>query len=136
MYDQRSYLRLATFQILHLTSGLRHQLLILLTLLLERTGSRAVLDVAVGEVVLANGLGDLSLVHLGELLSGLHVAHLLSVTLGENEIDLLEGTASSLGVEEVDDGDEGCVECGEEEVGSPANVGDQDGCNHDNEEVP
>jgi hypothetical protein len=53
-----------------------------------------------------------------QLLGGLYVADLLVVALGEDEVDLLEGAARSLGVEEVQDGQEEEVEDGEEPIAS------------------
>ena len=82
---------------------------------------------------------DLILGEPGQLLGGVHVALLLKEALGKDEIDLLEGAASSLRVVEVDDGEENGVQDGEEEVRTPAalaQVVDQDRGNHDDEEVP
>lgn len=64
-----------------------------------------------------------------------HIADVLGVTLGEDDIDLLQRAVGGLGVEEPDEGDEQTVQDGEEQVGTPANVGDHDGGDHDNQEV-
>jgi len=72
---------------------------------------------------------------MGELLGGLDVGHVLHVALGEDDVDLLEGAPRRLGIEEPDDGQEAGVAGGEEEVGGPANAGDHDGDDHDDDEV-
>ena len=69
------------------------------------------------ETVLASLLVDLMLVELRKLLGGQHVALVLEVTLGKNEVDLLQGAAGSLRVEEIDDG------AGEAEVEASTMVG-------------
>lgn len=71
-----------------------------------------------------------------KFLGSLNVRHVLEETLGEDEIDLFERAVSSLGVGEVDDRQEAGVADGEEEVGTPANLGDHDRSDHDDEEVP
>lgn len=77
--------------------------------------------------------------HARKLLGSGDIADLLSVTLGEDEINLLEGATRGLGVEEVDDGEEDGVHASEEGVGAPT-VGtgsvNHDGSDHDDEEVP
>ncbi len=82
---------------------------------------------------------DLVLAEARQLLGGPHVAFLLDVSLGEDEINLLEGTAGRLGIEEVDKGEEDGIKGGEEEVGTEAaraRVVDEHGGDHDDEEVP
>lgn len=53
----------------------------------------------------------------------------------ENNIDFLETPPPGLGVPDVDDGQEGSVEEGEEEVGGPVDVVDEDGRDHHDQEV-
>ena len=53
----------------------------------------------------------------------------------ENNIDFLETPPPGLGVPEVDDWQEGGVEEGEEEVGAPVDVVDEDGRDHHDQEV-
>lgn len=74
-----------------------------------------------------------------KILSGLDVADVLGVALGEDDIDLLQAAAGRLGVCVVDDGEEDSVESAEEQVGAPtvgARVVDEDGRDHDDEEIP
>ena len=66
------------------------------------------------EAVAAGHLGGLGQGEVRQLLGGLHVANVLVVALGENEVDLLEGAARRLGVEEVQDRQEEHVENSEE----------------------
>jgi hypothetical protein len=97
-------------RILRLCAYLRHQLFFLLAFLLERFPVGAVLYIAVRKVVLSYSFGNFSLVvHSRQLLGSVYIAHLLGVSLGEDEVNLLERTASSFGVEEVDDGDKAGV---------------------------
>ena len=87
------------------------------------------------EAVLA-GLGVNFLVgEVWELLSGGDVRHVLHVTLGEDDVDLLEGSLLGLWVEEVDDWEEDGVHRGEEEVGTPTDVGKHGWSEHDDGEV-
>lgn len=71
----------------------------------------------------------------GQFTGSLDVADFLAVTLGEDNVDLLQTATGGLGVEEVHDGDEDGVPGSEEEVGSPADVGDHDRRDHDDSEV-
>lgn len=95
--------------------------------------------IVTAEAVLASLVGNFVVSHARKLLGSGDIADLLSVTLGEDEINLLEGAARGLGVEEVDDGEEDGVHGGEEGVGAPT-VGtgsvNHDGSDHDDEEVP
>ena len=134
--DQRSHTRFSRNEILRLSGSLRHKLLILSAFLLERSCSRSVLDITVGNVILTYSLGDLGFVHLGQLLGGLDIAHLLSKALGEDEVNFFKGSSGSLGVEEVNNGNKGSVERSEEEIGAPSNAGDEHRSDHDDEEVP
>lgn len=70
-----------------------------------------------------------------QLLRSPDIAHLLCVALGKDDVDLFERSLCCLRVEEVNDRDEASVCCRKEEVGSPANVGDHDRRNHDNDKV-
>lgn len=59
-------------------------------------------------------------------MTGLNIADILNESLGEDEIDFLERTLLCLGIEEIDDWNEGGVDDGEEQVCSPL-----DFINHD-----
>jgi hypothetical protein len=95
--------------------------------------------VVTAEAVLAGLVGNLVVSHARQLLGSGDIANLLSVTLGEDKVNLLKRAARGLRVEEVDDGEEDGVHGGEESVGSPT-VGtgsvNHDGSDHDNEEIP
>lgn len=78
---------------------------------------------------------NLRTIQIRHVLRSLHIADILQISLGEDKIDLLERATLRLGVEEIDDGDEARVDDGEEEVGAPADVGDHDGRDHDDQEV-
>lgn len=88
------------------------------------------LDESVLEGLLLDLLGG----EQGQLLGGAHVGLLLDEALGEDDVDLLEGSARGLGIEPVDDGQEAGVDGGEEQVGAPTDVGDHDGRYHDDED--
>lgn len=104
-----------------------------------RLGVRHLDVIVTAEAILASLLVNLVVLHAGKLLSSSHVAHLLSVALGEDQVNLLERATRSLGVVEVDDGEEAGVHGSEESVSAPA-VGasamNHDGGDHDDEEVP
>ena len=68
------------------------------------------------ETVLASLGIDFCIAQEGELLGCVDISHLLDEALGEDDVDLLQGTVLGLWVEEVDDGQEASVDCGEEEV--------------------
>lgn len=87
------------------------------------------------ESVLQSLLLDLLVSQLGQLASSLDIADVLAETLGEDDIDLLQTTTGSLGVEEVEHGDEEGVPGSEEQVGTPADRGNHDRGDHDNSEV-
>lgn len=70
-----------------------------------------------------------------QLLGRTHVGHLLHVTLGENQINLLERSVFRLGVEKVNDGNEEGINDCEKEVRAPSDVANHNGGDHDNEEV-
>jgi len=98
------------------------------------------LDIIVtAEAILTSLLVNLMVLHRRKLLSRSDIALLLSVALGEDQINLLERATGSLRVEEVNDGEENGVHGSEEGVGAPA-VGasamNHDGGDHDDEEVP
>jgi len=99
----------------------------------------ALLEIAsapAGLEAVLDGLGfDLVVGELREFLGSADVAHVLAVALGEDDIDLLQTAASGLGVEQNHGGNEDGVHDGEEELGSPLDVGDHDGSDHDNSEV-
>lgn len=104
-------------------------------LLLVAAVTALAVGIAVDETIPV-GIGfDLLGSEMRQLLGGLDVRHLVDIALGEDDVDLLERAAGRLGVEEVDDGNEGGVHAGEEEVSSPANLVDHDGSDHDDEEV-
>lgn len=95
--------------------------------------------IAAIEAIFTGLVGNLVVGHTRKLLGSPDIAHLLSVTLGEDKVNLLERATRCLGVEEVDDGEEDGVHASEEGVGSPSKgTGsvNHDGCDHDNEEVP
>lgn len=105
------------------------------------------------EFLLVNGVGRLNLAltrsqaildgdafnilirEVRQFLGSAHIAHVLHVALGEDEINFLKGTPGGLGVEEVDDWKEACIDTSKEEVCTPANARNHDGSHHDNEEV-
>lgn len=104
-------------------------------LLLVMAVAALAVGIAVDEAILV-GIGlDLLGSEVRQLLGGSDVRHVLDEALGEDDVDLLERTVRGLGVEEVDDGKEATVHDGEEEIGSPANLVDHDGRDHDDEEV-
>jgi hypothetical protein len=70
---------------------------------------------------------------LAELLAHLHST--LRV-VGEDEVDLLERQVGGLGIAEVDERHEGEVQAHEDQVAFPCKAIDDDGRDHDNEEVP
>lgn len=78
---------------------------------------------------------DLFIREPGQFLGRPHVAHLLDIPLGEDEVDLLETAVRGLRVEEVDDGDEGGVQRREEQVRAPVDAGHHDRGDHDYGEV-
>lgn len=98
-------------------------------------GGDLLLVAGTSEAVLHGLLLDFLVGELGQLVGSAHVADVLGVTLGEDDIDLLQTAVGGLGVEEPDEGDEQAVEDGEEQVSTPADVGDHDGGDHDNQEV-
>lgn len=51
-----------------------------------------------------------------KILGCLHVGHLLDEALGENDIDFFQWSVFRFGVEDVDDWEEACVDCSEEEI--------------------
>ena len=68
------------------------------------------------EAIFASLRVDLCIVQERKLLGCIDVGHLFDETLGEDDIDFLEGAVLRLRVEEVDNGQEASVDCGEEEV--------------------
>lgn len=114
---------------------LKRKVLVRDVLLLER-GIAASLLVAGDVSVLQSVAVEVLLAEAGKILAGSNVADLLGVSLREDEVDFLEGATGGFGVEEVDDGDEDCVKSTEEEVGAPADLVDENGRDHDDEEVP
>ena len=118
----------------HLAASILGQLVLLLAeaSLLDL----ASLVVVAGEAVLLSEVVNALGIELRKLLSGVDIGHLLDVALGEDQVDLLQGPTGGLGVEEVQDGEEDCVEGGEEEVGTPTDILNEHWRDHDNEEVP
>lgn len=68
------------------------------------------------KTVLASLGIDFRIAQEWELLSCLNVCHVLDEALGEDDIDLFQRAVFGLGVEDVDDREEACVHCSEEEV--------------------
>lgn len=87
------------------------------------------------ETILQSLLLDLLVGELGQLPGGADIADVLAVALGEDEVDLLQTAARSLGVKEVHGGNEDGVHHSKEQVGAPVDVLDHDGCDHDDGKV-
>lgn len=68
------------------------------------------------EAIFASLRVDLCVVQEWKLFGCVDVGHLFDETLGENDIDFLEGAVLRLRVEEVDNGQEAGVDRGEEEI--------------------
>lgn len=101
------------------TNSLLH---ILLLLAMNRLLVLTSLIVRRNETVLTRLRFDLCLGQARELLRGLDVAHLLHVSLCEDEVDLFQASLCGLRVEEPDEGEEDGVEYCEKEVGTPTKV--------------
>jgi len=84
---------------------------------------------------LALHLADLLDSELRHLVGDLERPFALDVSLGEDDINLLQITASSLWVEEVGEGESSEVDKGEEQVHTPRTAGREKGSEHDNGEV-
>ena len=84
---------------------------------------------------LALHLSDLLDGELGHFVGDLEGPLALNVSLGEDDIDLLQVTASSLGVEEVGEGQGSEVDQSEEEVQTPTGCSGEHGSEHDDGEV-
>lgn len=78
---------------------------------------------------------DLGTNELGHVLSTSDGADAVGPRAGEDDVHLLETSALGLGEEEVDGGDQRCVENSKDNVGSPGEVGECGRGNHDNSEL-
>lgn len=78
---------------------------------------------------------NLLVLQLRQLPRRTHVAHLLRVTLREDEVDLLEAPVGCLGVEQPDYRQEGRVHGGKEQIRPPADVLDHHRRDHHDGEV-
>lgn len=71
---------------------------------------------------------DLGIAEEGHLGSCFDIRHFLDMSLGEDDVDLLQRAVGRLWVEDPDDREKTGIDQGKEEVGAPADVGDHDGC--------
>lgn len=85
--------------------------------------------------ILPRLLVDLGIGQERHLLARTDIAHVLTIPLGKDEVDFLQASLARLGVEEIDDGEEGRVDDSEDEIRRPADVAQHDGRDHDDEEV-
>jgi hypothetical protein len=105
------------------------------------------------EAILPSLCIDLRIAQEGEFFSRFDISHVLHVSLGENDINLLQRSILSLWVEEaavcqyasssfihnndsLDWEKEGEINGRKEKIGAPANVAHHNGSSHDDGEVP
>ena len=70
-----------------------------------------------------------------ELFSSPDISHILNITLGEDQVDFFQAAVGSLGVKEVNDGNEASIQGCEEQISTPVNTSHHYGRDHDNREV-
>merc|ERR1712093_103421 len=75
------------------------------------------------------------LIEPARLIPGLLDSRQNRLRLHEDVVHLFEGSIGSLGVEEVDDREDECIDYGKDDIGLIADAIECNWCNHDNHEV-
>jgi hypothetical protein len=78
--------------------------------------------IIVKESVLSLHLLDTAWIKERQLFCSLHVAHILQMTLGEDQINLFKRASLCFRIEDVDEGQKASVDDGEKEIGAPLDV--------------
>lgn len=88
-----------------------------------------------GKAILDSLRLDLIISEPGQLMRRLDIANLLAIALGKDDVNLLQGATSRLGIEEVHGRNEDGVHNSKEQIRAPANGIHHDGGDHDDGKV-